>query len=403
MLGVGLLELSAMPARTILAPDLHIPLTSDLVASIGTATTTVTRALNTGTDEDAAGLISTVNANLPRFYRGLGVLSEATATSIQPNEGGMVALAGGTLTADDTTAPDGSVNGDLFTADSATGFHYTGRGATDNNCVLGEVYTISAKYKPGTETVIQLTPGSGVFNNSYVNFICTGSGSIGNAGSNVIKSGCDLRSDGWYECWYTTLCNIASKPNMYVCYTGNNSSAAYFPSYEAAGETGHFWGNSEVGILPYLTTHIPTPSHTEVVRNADVIEVDESLPNPSAVSWGLDYTPLHDSGEIDYLWSSQSDTNNGVYVYYDGTIFRCRKRVDGDNFDAWIAVDVVRGQTYRILCMLDDGVSIAVNGVVGTTNTNTTDAVVNTTAYLGSNGTGGGQSSMVISEYKRYD
>ena len=389
-------------------PDLYIPLISDLLPDTGTATTTVTRALNTGTDETAAGLISTINANLPRFYHGLGVLSEGTATGIQPNEGGFSVLGGGTITNDDITAPDGSVNGDLFTADSATGFHYIGRGVTLGNCVVGEVYAISAKYKPGTETVIQLTPGSGTFNSSYANFICTGSGSVGDTGANVVDSGCDLRADGWYECWYTTTCQTAAQPNMYVCFAGNNSSAAYFPNYTAAGETGHYWGNSEVGLLPYLTTHIPTPTDTPVTRNADVIEVDESLPNPLAcndVSWGLDYTPLHDSGETDWLWASESDTSNGVYLLYDGTNMICRKRLSGGNNDAVLVVNVVPGQTYTVLGRMDSvsGVSISVDGVAGTPHVNTTDAVIASTAYLGANGTGGGQTSCVISEYKRYD
>jgi len=388
-------------------PDLYIPLISDLVADTGTATTTVTRALNTGTDEDAAGLISTINANLPRFYRGLGVLSESLAKAICINDA-MLLGAAGTLTSDDITAPDGSVNGDLFTCDTSTAAHYLQRVAS-NNVAHPTDYVAVGMFKPGTETVFQITTGSpGFGSNAYANFICTGSGSVGDTGSSIVDAGCTLRPDGWYDCWMSMPTTANGTPTAFVCFTGNNSSFARFGSFTGASETGHVWGVGIVGLDLYRTRHVPVLTAAAVIRNADVIEVDESLPNPTAcndVSWGLDYTPLHDSGETDYLWTSQSDTDNGIYVYYDGTIFRCRKRLAGSNYDAYMTVNVVTGQTYRVLCRLDSsaGVSISIDGVAGTSHVNTTDAVIDTTCELGSNGTGGGQTSIVISEYKRYD
>ena len=405
------IDMSALPDEPVApVPDLYIPLISDLLPDTGTATTTVTRALNTGTDETAAGLISTINANLPRFYQGLGLLSEAAHEVIQRND---EVLNGnnGTITSDDITAPDGSVNGDLFTCDTSTNAHYLRNLSNVTiSTTLGEEYISRAFIKPGTETVFQLTTGSGGFGaDVYANFICTGSGSVGDTGAGATTSGCELRADGWYDCWmqHTATATIAA-PGIYLCFTGNDSTLARFGSFAGASETGHFWGVSQYRDFDYKTSPIIATVTTGDTCNADVIQVDESLPNPLAcndVSWGLDYTPLHDSGETDWLWASESDTSNGVYLLYDGTNMICRKRLSGGNNDAVLVVNVVPGQTYTVLGRMDSvsGVSISVDGVAGTPHVNTTDAVIASTAYLGANGTGGGQTSCVISEYKRYD
>jgi hypothetical protein len=104
-----------------------------------------------------------------------------------------------TITANTTTAPNGTLTADRLTADGTNGFHQAAHSASP---ISGVVYTWSIYAKKNTNNFVQLTPSGAIFGtNVWANFDLNNGtvGSIGSAATASIQS----VGDGWYRCTVT--------------------------------------------------------------------------------------------------------------------------------------------------------------------------------------------------------
>lgn len=138
--------------------------------------------------------------------------------------------------------------------------------------------------------------------------------------------------------------------------------------------------NNAFATSPILTTTVA------VTRNADV----DSYPTAgnilaAAGSIYLEYTPNHIPSGIIALFSTNVDGSNFTDILHDGTQIQFRKYIGGVSYAALSQPNAfVAGTTYK-LCVSwgATGISIALNGTLGTPNANTTAAPIAATMQFG--------------------
>lgn len=225
---------------------LDFQLSQSLTPVKGSGTPTLTRAGNTATYVNSAGVITTINANLPRFdydpatlnFRGL--LLERAATNVCVRSGD-ISHAGWGKTRSSTpgtaiTAPDGTATGYFLMEDTtATNTHQMQQQPVNATTVP---HTFSIYAKAGTRTkfdmVIISTGGnvvSGLFDLSAGTVAASSvSGYTANS-SRITAAG-----NGWYRCEVTATPNDTTALSVAVrlanastsTYTGDGVSGAYF-------------------------------------------------------------------------------------------------------------------------------------------------------------------------------
>jgi hypothetical protein len=238
--------------------------------SSNNADITVTRA-TTKTRTNSAGLIETVAINTPSIDYSLGgcpnilfepqrtnlfVRSEEFDTSWTPIQG--------SVTANATTSPSGSMDADRFTGNGAAANHRLSQPIT---LTSGSTYTMSCYVKKDTHEFFQIYFLAAQFGSlAYANFDVN-NGVLGTVGSGAIAT-ITGTGDGWYRCSMTATCiSSSSSINMNLSLI---TSATSIRNESLAIDTSVFLWGAQVEIGAYPTSYIPTTSAT-VTRNADVI------------------------------------------------------------------------------------------------------------------------------------
>jgi hypothetical protein len=218
---------------------------------------------STATFTNFDGKIGTVSANEPRFDHNpetgesLGLLVEEQRTNLlqrseEFDNAYWTKNSGVTVTANQITAPDGTLTADLIT-DAVTGeagFYGVFTGSENTT------YTYSVFVKAGTATQLRLrdlddgsNPGHHVvFNFSTLAFSDFSNITSGNYGYITYP-------DGWYRIW--------------MSFTTANYSGLSFTlrTAESGSKTFYAWG-AQVEAGAFATSYIPTTSST-VTRSAD--------------------------------------------------------------------------------------------------------------------------------------
>ena len=240
----------------------------------GAGDMTVVRA-TTATRVNSAGLIESVAINVPRLdYPPLGgcprILIEPERTNLvlysEQFDNASWNKINTTVTANTTTAPDGTT-----TADTITGTGILGLRLIQTNTISFTTltsYSLSVFAKKGTNDFIQLI-ASNFVGGMYANFnLNTGVvGTLGTTTGTNPTSSITNYGNGWYRCTmnFTTTATTTQVGSIAIV---TSASAARAESNTLTTSV-FLWG-AQLALGGYSTSYIPTVAST-VTRNADVI------------------------------------------------------------------------------------------------------------------------------------
>ena len=226
---------------------------------------------STGTYFDSAGVMRTAPINQPRLnYNFVGSAWTQPSVLIEPASTNIVSYSeqfdnafwtkgNASITANTTTAPDGTTTADTLTENSSTSEHIVYCGFISE----AAYYTLSVFAKANTRNWISLYAG-GIWQSFNLS-----TGVVGTTGSAVSATITPV-GNGWYRCVVTRLMTATNDYWQLNIATGDNTSLSSPISYTGNG-TGsvYIWG-AQVEKTYGVTSYIPTVAST-VTRAADVV------------------------------------------------------------------------------------------------------------------------------------
>jgi hypothetical protein len=211
------------------------------------------------------GLYGSVANNVPAFefntdgtYRGLLVEPGATNLVIRSQEFNTWTLTRTTVTADATTAPDGTSTADklLDTVDANT--HFLARDSTVANAT---VHTLSVFAKKGEYDFMRLEQG----NNSHGAYFNLATGAV--VGATTYNPTITNVGNGWYRCT-VTVTSISTSLTFVIAPSPNGTSI----NYTGTGTSGIFIWQAQLETGSVATSPIVTSAGT-ASRVADVVSL----------------------------------------------------------------------------------------------------------------------------------
>ena len=226
----------------------------------------------TATRVNESGLIESVATNVPRIDYSEGgcpsLLLEPQRTNLATYSEQFDNAAWGklnaTVTANATTAPDGTITADNVTWDAASGFHLVFQ---NFSLTSGVEYTATYFVKDNGLKYIQIYNAGNAFvpiNNRYANFDIE-NGTLGT--STFTDASIEHYGNGWYRISVTETAQ-SSNTGVLAISGIQSMSDSYRPSFTGDGTSGiYIWG-AQLEAGSYPTSYIPTTS-AAVTRNAD--------------------------------------------------------------------------------------------------------------------------------------
>ena len=243
---------------------------------------------------DDKGIIRTVPENVPRFDHdpttgeSLGLLIEESRTNVglYSEQFNQWTNDGVTVSANATTAPDGTTTADLITGTSGNRRIYL-----INVVSNGPVYTYSIFVKKNVGSTIRFDNINVGSTSTQFNFDTGVLTLSGNFTSGTVTS----YLNGWYR--------------ISLTYTSNGASASLGPYFVNTNDSCYMWGYQfELGSFP--TSYIPT-SGSAVTRSADFVEM-------SGTNFSNWYNPIESTFYTNYIINSlDAAYNNPSFYAYD--------------------------------------------------------------------------------------
>ena len=187
----------------------------------------------------------------PRFdYDPFGYAQQNLLTYSQQFDNAAWSATAGSINANTTTAPDGTVTADKFVADSATSQHYFATSSTYNSVLPdNSIFTLSiyAKAAEKSSVAFSLRLKNSTFAQAEFNL----STQALTSSANLISSSITSVGNGWYRCSITANCSSGAG----AMYPGFSDT---FSPYTGNGVDGlYLWGaqlNTGTSALPYAAT-----------------------------------------------------------------------------------------------------------------------------------------------------
>lgn len=206
--------------------------------------------------------------------------------------------ASGTISANSTTAPDGTLTADLFTETTANAQHYVLQTAASGT---GRA-TLTFHVKPNGRTRVLIRSELPQTFGLSAKFDLTGNGSV-ISGTGTITA----LANGWYRCTATSAENGNGASGYHLIQLIGPADADV---YAGDGSSGIFLWGAQLEAAASASSYIPTAS-AAVIRQPDVLTASSISPwfNPS------EGTVLFEGIVADLA----SATSRGMYCFHNGT------------------------------------------------------------------------------------
>jgi len=255
----------------------------------------------TATYFDVLGVMQTAAINVPRIgydpvtHAHTGLIIEAAATNLLTYSAQFDNAAWSktniTVTANSTTAPDGTVSADSIIEAAGSSQKYM---RTPLATVGPGTYTLSCYAKPLSGTrylVLEFDAGGGETRRAFFD---TANGTV-TSNYNGAVGAITAIGNGWYRCAVTvTMAGAASSMWLYI----SNSSSS-ISGYTGDGTSGLYVWGAQLETGSAATSYIPTVA-AQVTRAADVVTgsglIYTDVPEADYAAWvgGTTYTALTD-------------------------------------------------------------------------------------------------------------
>jgi hypothetical protein len=260
---------------------------------------------------------------------------------------------GVTVTANSTTAPDGTTTADLITASAGTA---TIAQSLVQTAATNYVYSVFAK--KGTSDWIYMTGQPVLAPKVWFNLT---TGVVGTVEAGLNATGIQNCGNGWYRCWFYDIGDTGAEPLSVGLSDADNSTTV------TVGRTAYLWGGQNETNVTFPTSYIPQPSGSGgVTRAADVAVMTgtnfSSWYNASAGTFVAEFDVLAASGTRGIVSADNAATTERIWLYGSGTDPKVAV-TDGGAAQADIDVGTIAaGTTYKL------GISFAVNDIAGCLN-----------------------------------
>jgi len=203
-----------------------------------------TRASN-GTRINSAGLVEDVPWNLAQQSE---IFTDSYWNKVQT-----------TITANTTTAPNGTLTADTFAGNGVNDGHYFRANAPINS---GTAYTLSIYAKKNTNNFLQITYALGFGTNEYANFDLN-NGVTGTIGSGATATITNV-GDGWYRCTVTATAT-SSTTSIAIAYALITSATSARVETNTLSTSVFIWG-AQLNIGSTAKPYFPTTDRLNVPR-----------------------------------------------------------------------------------------------------------------------------------------
>ena len=250
---------------------------------------------------NSLGLIQTVQANTPRFdydpvtLAAKGLLIEEQRTNLltysEQFDNAAWTKGDATVTANATTAPDGTTTADKLVENTANAAHFVNQSA--GTVGVSETRTIYAKAAERTWLYLGIGAGS----TAYFDLVNGVTGNVVGATASISAVG-----NGWYRC--SLNATRATNSNNVTATASANGTI----TYTGDGTSGIFIWGAQLEAGSFATSYIPTVA-SQVTRSADVASVNTLSPWFNASS-GSFYAEADITG---------APAGNRLFEVHDGT------------------------------------------------------------------------------------
>jgi hypothetical protein len=216
------------------------------------------------------------------------------------------------ITSNTIVAPDGTLTGDKFIANSSATYHY----GSQNTGSVSAPWTFSCYAKAGEYSRV----GFAYTNTGYVFFNLLTGVQEGTVGGGITSTSITAVGNGWYRISFTST-STASGANVGI-YLFNGSYSSGEPTFSGDGFSGAFIWGAQLEAGSFATSYIPNLSTGSTTRNADAA----SMTGTNFSSWfgGGNISIYAEAAFKGYVSNqgaivsqvSDGSTNNNIDVYW---------------------------------------------------------------------------------------
>jgi hypothetical protein len=291
------------------------------------------------------------------------------------------------VSANNTTAPDGTLTADTWTGDGSFGAHAL---AQTVSATSGVAYTQSVFAKKGTNNFLQILGTGAIYgSNSWANFDLD-NGVVGLSGASATATITDF-GNGWYRCTMTATATSTASSAGFLLWLITSAGSGRAESNSLATSV-HLWGAQlEAGAYP--TSYIPTTT-ASVTRNADAISktgISDLIGQTEGVLF-LESAALFNDLTERQIALSDGTTSNRIVILYNASSNIIQMYLIVSNIFIFSISYAISDETQfaKIAVRYSNtlGYSLWVNGV--NRNSNATTSIPSSLIRLGfDNGAGG--------------